>query len=193
MTRQRSCAPRSVRGRNTMPTPSLPGRSIWPARRIWSWKKSCGICTWMPAPSPVLPSASTAPRCQTAFSAAIAVCHHLPARLAVDRRDQADAAGIVLVGRIVEAVRRRCAAFALVIGYGLLALVQVSSSLRDPYLMCGVAVALCELWEQLRRLPAQRRARNDRLIAIECLRLLCCSLELAPTVDLSSIADPALT
>ena len=71
-TRARSWAPRSVRGRNTMPTPSLPGPSTEPARRIWSWKKSCGICTWMPAPSPVLPSASTAPRCQTAFSAAIA-------------------------------------------------------------------------------------------------------------------------
>src|SRR6056297_2899695 len=30
-----------------------------------------GICTWMPAPSPVFPSASTAPRCQIALSASI--------------------------------------------------------------------------------------------------------------------------
>jgi hypothetical protein len=38
---------------------------------ICSLKKSCGIWMWMPAPSPVLPSASTAPRCQTAFSASM--------------------------------------------------------------------------------------------------------------------------
>ena len=45
--------------------------SVRTAPLILRWKKSCGIWTWMPAPSPVLPSASTAPRCQTAFSASI--------------------------------------------------------------------------------------------------------------------------
>ena len=55
----------------------------------------------MPAPSPVLPSASTAPRCQTAFSASMPASHHLAARLAVERGDQADAAGIELLGGVV--------------------------------------------------------------------------------------------
>ena len=34
-------------------------------------KKSEGISIWIPAPSPVFPSASIAPRCQTAFNASI--------------------------------------------------------------------------------------------------------------------------
>ena len=36
-------------------------------RFIFSRKKSLGISTQIPAPSPDLPSASTAPLCQTAF------------------------------------------------------------------------------------------------------------------------------
>ena len=38
---------------------------------IFSAKKSEGISKWIPAPSPVFPSASTAPLCQTAFKALI--------------------------------------------------------------------------------------------------------------------------
>ena len=41
-------------------------------RTTCSAKKAWGTLTMTPAPSPVLPSASTAPRCQTAFSAAMA-------------------------------------------------------------------------------------------------------------------------
>ena len=36
--------------------------------------------------------------------------HHLAARLAVERGDEPDAAGVMLVGRIVEPVAARCAA-----------------------------------------------------------------------------------
>ena len=54
-----------------MPTASRPASGSWPVRDTTSWKNSCGIWTWIPAPSPVLPSASTAPRCQTAFSASM--------------------------------------------------------------------------------------------------------------------------
>jgi len=46
----------------------------WPPRSIASAKKSCGISMWMPAPSPVLPSASTAPRCHTARNASMPAC-----------------------------------------------------------------------------------------------------------------------
>src|SRR6056297_3040244 len=75
MVRQVSCAPKSWRGRKTWPTAIIRWVSgSWPVRRIWSWKNCTGICTWMPAPSPVLPSASTAPRCQTALSASIPFC-----------------------------------------------------------------------------------------------------------------------
>ena len=55
-----------------MPTAIGPGRSVWPMRQTCSAKKAWGTLTITPAPSPVLPSASTAPRCQTAFSAAMA-------------------------------------------------------------------------------------------------------------------------
>ena len=54
-----------------MPTAIRPVGELAAARSARA-KKSCGISRWMPAPSPVLPSASTAPRCQTAFSASIA-------------------------------------------------------------------------------------------------------------------------
>src|SRR3546814_15230531 len=43
-----------------------------PICSIASSKKATGSSTWRPAPSPVLPSASTAPRCHTALSASIA-------------------------------------------------------------------------------------------------------------------------
>ena len=72
MVRQVSCAPKSVRGRNIMPTASRAAPGVWPERSIASSKKAVGSSTWMPAPSPVLPSASTAPRCHTAFNASIA-------------------------------------------------------------------------------------------------------------------------
>ncbi len=55
-----------------MPTAIEPGRSLWPMRATCSAKKAWGTLTMTPAPSPVLPSASTAPRCQTALSAAMA-------------------------------------------------------------------------------------------------------------------------
>ena len=71
MVRAVSCAPKSERGRKICPTASRSPRGACPVRRTWSSKKATGICTWMPAPSPVLPSASTAPRCQIAFSAAM--------------------------------------------------------------------------------------------------------------------------
>src|SRR6201746_192930 len=58
--RQRSCAPRSVFGRNTWPTAIGPGRSLSPPRAMAAAKKSCGISTWMPAPSPVFPAAAAA-------------------------------------------------------------------------------------------------------------------------------------
>ena len=81
-----------------MPTAMRPGRSRSPPRCTTSAKKSCGISMWMPAPSPVLPSASTAPRCQTAFSASMPACTTWRRGLAVERGDEADAAGIVLGG-----------------------------------------------------------------------------------------------
>ena len=88
-------------GRNIWPTPIVPPWSLRPERSTWARKKSCGTCRWMPAPSPVLPSASTAPRCQTDLSASMARVTTCAARLAVDRGNQADAAGIVFhVGRI---------------------------------------------------------------------------------------------
>ena len=71
MVRHVSCAPKSVRGRNTCPTANSSSRIAWPVRSTCSRKKRNGICTWMPAPSPVRPSASTAPRCQIALSASI--------------------------------------------------------------------------------------------------------------------------
>ena len=52
-----------------MPTASRASSGSWPVARMCSLKKSSGMRTWMPAPSPVLPSASTAPRCHTFFSA----------------------------------------------------------------------------------------------------------------------------
>ena len=58
----------------------------------------------MPAPSPVLPSASTAPRCHTAFSASMAAGDDAARRDAVGRRDQADAAGIGLEVGAVHAL-----------------------------------------------------------------------------------------
>ena len=55
-----------------MPTAIGPGRRVWPMRQTCSAKKAWGTLTITPAPSPVLPSASTAPRGQTALSAAMA-------------------------------------------------------------------------------------------------------------------------
>ena len=55
-----------------MPTAMGPVRSLWPKRATCSAKKAWGTETITPAPSPVLPSASMAPRCQTAFSAVMA-------------------------------------------------------------------------------------------------------------------------
>ena len=85
-------------------------RRVAGARRPASRKKSCGASTRMPAPSPVLPSASTAPRCQTAFSAAMRQRDDIAARLAVDGDDEADAARVALVrrrgrGRALRALR----------------------------------------------------------------------------------------
>ncbi len=67
-----------------------------------SAKKSCGISIWMPAPSPVLPSASTAPRCHTAFSAAMPACttsrRFLPSRAAIRPTPQASCSCDGVVG-----------------------------------------------------------------------------------------------
>ncbi len=57
-----------------MPTAMRLSGALSPPREITSAKKSCGISMWMPAPSPVLPSASTAPRCHTALSASMPAC-----------------------------------------------------------------------------------------------------------------------
>ena len=88
-----------------MPTAIGPGMTAQPLRSTAAAKKSCGISTWMPAPSPVLPSASTAPRCQTAFRAAMRGFDHVAAALSVERTDEANAAGIVFLGRIVGVVQ----------------------------------------------------------------------------------------
>ena len=108
MVRQRSCAPRSVRGRKICRRRAWPRPSLWPVPRDMLARRSpAGIWTWMPAPSPVLPSASTAPRCQTAFSASMprvddvarAACRR-SRRRGRRRRHRARR-------RVVEAVRRR--------------------------------------------------------------------------------------
>ena len=75
-------------------------RVVWPVRRIASRKKSCGTSTRMPAPSPVLPSASTAPRCQTFFSALMPIST-IRGAAAIDRHDEPDAAGIMFVRGII--------------------------------------------------------------------------------------------
>ena len=85
-----------------------------------------------------------------------AVLDHLAARLAVERGDQPDAAGIVLVGGIVETVRRRCAAF----------MRNDWSTARDRFVQASASPssrdsdvgrlqpALSELGRQLRVLPS---------------------------------------
>ena len=70
--RQVSCAPKSSLGRNTIPTASLSPLSLCPVLATCSMKNSRGIAICIPAPSPVIPSASTAPLCQIARSALIA-------------------------------------------------------------------------------------------------------------------------
>ena len=89
----------------------------------------------MPAPSPVLPSASTAPRCQIAFSALMPFSTTWPPGLAVDRHDQADAAGVVLVRRMYRrGTPSDASTFRLILGNELLALVQdFISHGRDPF------------------------------------------------------------
>ena len=73
------------------PTASRSPRGWCPVRRTWSSKKATGMCTWIPAPSP-LPSASTAPRCSVDGA-----LHHLPRGLAIDGDHQPHPAGRMLL------------------------------------------------------------------------------------------------
>ena len=58
-----SWAPKSLLGRNIIPTPSkLSCSAKWPVLVTCLLKKECETSSIIPAPSPVLPSASTAPR-----------------------------------------------------------------------------------------------------------------------------------
>ncbi|CDC01119.1 unknown [Bacteroides sp. CAG:443] len=77
-------------GMNTNPVPYFPfsGTGI-PCRRI----NSCGICTIIPAPSPVLLSAPSAPRCfmfsSTLRAESIKSCDFVPCRLTIMPTPQA--------------------------------------------------------------------------------------------------------
>ena len=57
-----SWAAKSVRGKKIMPTPKGKSLGVWPVLSICWVKKFFGMDNCIPAPSPVLPSASTAPR-----------------------------------------------------------------------------------------------------------------------------------
>ena len=75
------------RGRKTMPTPYAPrSGSSMPWLRHWRSKNSCGICTSIPAPSPVSGSAPAAPRCPRLISTsspwAMTLCDLTPLMLA---------------------------------------------------------------------------------------------------------------
>ena len=94
-----------LRGRKMMPLPYWPtaGKRMRALRQTSSLN-ACGICSRTPAPSPVFDFAA-------ASAAVVEVLQYLdrlledPVRLvALDVDDETDAAGIVLVARIVEAL-----------------------------------------------------------------------------------------
>ena len=65
-----SCAPKSLFGKNIIPTPNIESLLVlWPIFNTCLLKKEFETSNIIPAPSPVLPSASTAPLWNTAFSA----------------------------------------------------------------------------------------------------------------------------
>ena len=80
-----------------MPTPYSPGSgSSMPSALQLARKNSCGICTRMPAPSPVSGSQPQAPRCVEVRRTVEALLDDVVRALAVDVDDEADAAGVVL-------------------------------------------------------------------------------------------------
>ena len=66
-------------------------------------KNRSGICSRMPAPSPVLASQPQAPRCAQVHQHLQRLLDDRVRAPALDVHDEADAAGVVLVERIVEA------------------------------------------------------------------------------------------
>ena len=69
-----------------------------------------------------------------------ALLHHLAARLAVDRRDAADAAGVVLVGRVIGMGRGRASTFALYSVTNCSPWFRISSVMGVILSECGVEV-----------------------------------------------------
>ena len=62
-----------------------------------------GICSRMPAPSPVFASQPQAPRCSRLTRIWMALPDDVVRLAALHVDDEADAAGVVLVGRVVQA------------------------------------------------------------------------------------------
>ena len=97
---RRRAAPRVVRQEH-QPTPYSPaGGSATPARPCAG--TGPGIWIRMPAPSPVLASQPHAPRCARLISTWSACCTMRVRLAALDVDDEADAAGVVLVARVVQ-------------------------------------------------------------------------------------------
>ena len=100
-------------------------------------KNLCGICTRMPAPSPARGSAPTAPRCSRLHRIVQRVLDDLVRLAALDVGDEADAAGILVERRIVEAVRLRHA------GIGGIAIEQARVDERGRTGACAMLAAAC--------------------------------------------------
>ena len=111
ISRQRSWASRSVLGRKTWPTAIRSFGREAPPRSITSAKKSCGISTWIPGAVAGLAVGIDRAAVPDRLQRIDAGLHHVAPGAAVQRRDQADAAGIVFVLRAVGVAQQGKVAF----------------------------------------------------------------------------------
>ena len=105
MVRAVSCAPKSLRGRKICPTASRSPRGACPVRRTWSSKNADRDLHVDPGPVAGLAVGVDRAAVPDRAQRLDAVLDHLPPRLAVDRDDQPDAAGRVLLLGMIQPLR----------------------------------------------------------------------------------------
>ena len=102
-------APRRAAGTRGRRRTAPAGGSAMPRRAASLRKNRSGIWMRMPAPSPVFASQPQAPRCSQVDEDLQRLPDDRVRAPALDVDDEADAAGVVLVARVVEAVGRKVA------------------------------------------------------------------------------------
>ena len=151
-----------------MPTPysPAPGSAKPSLPQLACTRNSCGIWIRMPAPSPVSGSQPHAPRCVEVPQDLEALLDDVVRALASHVDDEADAAGVVLGGRAVEAALARRSARACAHGAAPASAVRRTSSARvalhhrEPRLLPSLANSSIAVAR--RRLDREHLARRLR-------------------------------